>query len=1310
MISLFSLKTRAVGATGSTGPIGATGSTGEGSPGLTGATGDIGPTGATGVEGATGPQGATGVGANLDSLVSAFYVGSDINATPTIDLDLSNYSLFNYTTTEATADFSLNFRASDTVSLNSFLQVGDYISCEVAVKNGNIGYNLTQLSVDGITPNEIYWEGEEAIFPLGTANTLDVYNFKILKLNSSADATSFQVHAIKKKVIEGYSDVQVFYTATYKAWSCGGSPFYPDLPAVVYTEGTALELNEAYVYSDTSLTTALPNTAASSISFIFRNRNYLVFNGVAQNYYSVYDSEGDRTVYFDPFVFINGYYQDSIVYSDSALSQPILNSIFNINATILQSDGTGKISTYRTWSVTNAHTDPSTPAQTSLYSIPTSATDPLGIVFYSVNDLASENVFADNGFKYNNALYFTDGTGVAITPLEGQTLDYINLYSSFASRVFGSAAVNQENTVLSYNQPNSSVLNLVANNGMDDYFYYPAGTETFRYRVRKITSTVSFYGVFDTLIAPEISNYINKFAGHDPSYSVTDSYTIYYDLNANASHYIENGDTVYSDEAGTLFTERFVIPDAVDYFAFISEDSTFDRIAYSDAAIGAAGFDDYKVKPLFFNPGVAPFEEGATAYLDPYFNITAGNSVVLAGVNLQRNLKYTQLINGVVAKPGYSKLSMTGEFNQFNMIPATFDNLYYNLIDHTTLSDLTQITVDNNYTLYGEINGEQQLTLLYYTTGAFTYQGTSYIWSNGAVTIGSYYTYLIEGIYRFSDNSTFTANSTALYTDPELTSQWASQYFTYNSVSYITDGFGLVQIPPTEYTVINSIGNSISVFADEPFALGVTVYEDAFKNTKLNDWFVYGDKGYNCMSDITYISNVWSIIKEGESSNTYVFTQEIFSSLDGSVIYPDPSRNTFFSSGFKFKYGNNKYYDFDLAIAVTEIISYEFTYGESNEHAYASVEVLDVNVLLYTDQYLTTTIPLAYVDIGGTIYNLTAGEIQSISYVYTVNENTKVYSDSSSFGEGMTLYYDPLVTQVYANQEVTYNNILYTTNNDGLLTQVNHPNELLTGYWSDSAALANGIILYVGQNSNTVASDLNITSVDTNADSCLDVITTNGSGEVTITLTNQDYPNIIVSTPNFTYYSNATSLQDNITLYMSPCAGASTAGPTSFQYDVNGDGVADTVNVSASGVVTIEQTPNHIYQPLTGYWSDSETLANNIVLYIGQNTNEKANINIDMDIDEDGCMDNVATDTDGVVTITMNSKPFIYNPISSAYTDYLLYFANTQTLAVDVVLYLAQCSEASPAANLDISYTQGEDTYQITTNEVGVVTYFGLQQ
>ena len=150
MISLFSLKTRAVGATG---PIGATGATGEGLPGLTGATGDIGPTGATGVEGATGPQGATGVGANLDSLVSSFYVGSDINATPTIDLNLSNYSLFNYTTTEATADFSLNFRASDTVTLDSFLQVGDYISCEVAVKNGNVGYSLTQLSVDGITPN-----------------------------------------------------------------------------------------------------------------------------------------------------------------------------------------------------------------------------------------------------------------------------------------------------------------------------------------------------------------------------------------------------------------------------------------------------------------------------------------------------------------------------------------------------------------------------------------------------------------------------------------------------------------------------------------------------------------------------------------------------------------------------------------------------------------------------------------------------------------------------------------------------------------------------------------------------------------------------------------------------------------------------------------------------------------------------------------------------------------------------------------------------------------------------------------------------
>jgi hypothetical protein len=99
-------------------------------------------------------------------------------STGTINVD-ANTSLIWYYTTNATANWTLNFRASSTATLSSILSVGDSITITFAAAQGATPYRPTTFQVDGsaVTP---LWQGGTAP-TAGNASSTDLYNFVILK-------------------------------------------------------------------------------------------------------------------------------------------------------------------------------------------------------------------------------------------------------------------------------------------------------------------------------------------------------------------------------------------------------------------------------------------------------------------------------------------------------------------------------------------------------------------------------------------------------------------------------------------------------------------------------------------------------------------------------------------------------------------------------------------------------------------------------------------------------------------------------------------------------------------------------------------------------------------------------------------------------------------------------------------------------------------------------------------------------------------------------------------------------------------------
>jgi len=104
-------------------------------------------------------------------------------ATGTINYDVSTQSILYYTT-NASANWTLNLRASSSTSLNSILAIGQTVTVTFMVTQGATAYYNSAVTIDGsaVTPK---WQS--GITPnAGNANSIDAYTYAIVK---TANAT-----------------------------------------------------------------------------------------------------------------------------------------------------------------------------------------------------------------------------------------------------------------------------------------------------------------------------------------------------------------------------------------------------------------------------------------------------------------------------------------------------------------------------------------------------------------------------------------------------------------------------------------------------------------------------------------------------------------------------------------------------------------------------------------------------------------------------------------------------------------------------------------------------------------------------------------------------------------------------------------------------------------------------------------------------------------------------------------------------------------------------------------------------------------
>ena len=108
---------------------------------------------------------------------------SSASATGTVNFDCLTQGVLYYTS-NAGANFTLNFRGNGSTTLNNILSTGQSITCSFLNTNGATAYYPNAFQVDGasVTPK---WAGSVAPSS-GNASSIDAYSFTIIK---TANAT-----------------------------------------------------------------------------------------------------------------------------------------------------------------------------------------------------------------------------------------------------------------------------------------------------------------------------------------------------------------------------------------------------------------------------------------------------------------------------------------------------------------------------------------------------------------------------------------------------------------------------------------------------------------------------------------------------------------------------------------------------------------------------------------------------------------------------------------------------------------------------------------------------------------------------------------------------------------------------------------------------------------------------------------------------------------------------------------------------------------------------------------------------------------
>lgn len=101
-------------------------------------------------------------------------------ATGTVNFDLLTSAIIN-NSSNATANFTLNFRGNSTTTLASIVNSNESITCSFLNTNGVTPYVPTSITVDGSAPTLLLWAGNTGSPGVGTSNGKDLYTFNILK-------------------------------------------------------------------------------------------------------------------------------------------------------------------------------------------------------------------------------------------------------------------------------------------------------------------------------------------------------------------------------------------------------------------------------------------------------------------------------------------------------------------------------------------------------------------------------------------------------------------------------------------------------------------------------------------------------------------------------------------------------------------------------------------------------------------------------------------------------------------------------------------------------------------------------------------------------------------------------------------------------------------------------------------------------------------------------------------------------------------------------------------------------------------------
>lgn len=138
----------------------------------------------------TGKQTFNGTSAKAAVVATNILEPSTVSATAatgTINYDVTTQSILYYTS-NASANWTVNFRGSSGTSLNTLMSTGQMITVAFLVTQGATAYYNSAVQVDGssVTPK---WQGGTAP-TAGNASSIDVYTYTIVK-TASATFTVF---------------------------------------------------------------------------------------------------------------------------------------------------------------------------------------------------------------------------------------------------------------------------------------------------------------------------------------------------------------------------------------------------------------------------------------------------------------------------------------------------------------------------------------------------------------------------------------------------------------------------------------------------------------------------------------------------------------------------------------------------------------------------------------------------------------------------------------------------------------------------------------------------------------------------------------------------------------------------------------------------------------------------------------------------------------------------------------------------------------------------------------------------------------